>query len=64
VEKTFVDGYLLYDINESIRLHQRDQLERNRIIQLMMNEIENGAPTRTPYKKENPHYHCDTMDEH
>lgn len=64
VEKTFVDGYLLYDINQSILLHQRDQLERNRIIQLMMNEIENGAPTRTPYKKENPHYHCDTMDEH
>ena len=64
VEKTFVDGYLLYDINQSILLHQRDQLERNRIIQLMMNEIENGAPSRTPYKKENPHYHCDTMDEH
>jgi hypothetical protein len=60
VEKTFVDGILLYDINRSLKFHKRDQLERKRIINLMLEAKDKGAKTRTPYKKENPHYHCDS----
>ncbi len=60
VEKTFVDGLLLYDINRSLVMHNRDQKERNRILQLMVVEKEAGAETRTPIKKENPQYHCDS----
>lgn len=60
VENTFVDGILLYDINRGVMLHNRDQKERNRILQLMILEKEGGAETRTPVKKENPHYHCDS----
>ena len=64
VEQTFVDGMLLYDINQSIVLHDRDQEERNRIMQLMLTEKKNGAATRKPFKRLNPHYHCDTVEEH
>ncbi len=64
VEQTFVDGMLLYDWNRSVQLHDRDQEERNRIMQLMLAEKNGGAATRKPYKKMNPHYHCDTVEEH
>ena len=60
VEKTIIDGMLLYDINQSVSLHDRDQRERNRIIQLMLEAKKNGAKTRQPFKKMNPHYHCDS----
>lgn len=63
-EQTFVDGMLLYDINRSVQLHDRDQTERNRIMQLMLAEKNSGAETRKPFKKINPHYHCDTVGEH
>lgn len=62
-EQTFVDGILLYDLNRSVKLHDRDQEERNRIMQLMLEAGKNGAKMRKPYKKLNPHYHCDTQGE-
>ena len=61
-EKTFVDGILLYDINRSVALHSRDQKERNRIIQKMLEEQKNGAETRKPVERKNPHYHCDSIE--
>lgn len=60
VEKTYVDGLLLYDLNRSVLLHDRDQQERNRIMQLMLDAKKKGAKTRRPFKKMNPHYHCDS----
>lgn len=60
VEQTFVDGLLLYDINRSVQLHDRDLKERNRILQLMLKEKEAGAETRKPVQKLNPQYHCDS----
>lgn len=63
VEQTFVDGILLYDMNTSIKLHDRDQKDRKRIMQLMLEEKNAGATTRKPVKKLNPHYHCDTVEE-
>jgi imidazolonepropionase-like amidohydrolase len=62
VEQTFVDGYLLYDLNRSVLLHQRDLLERNRIMKLMLEEKKKGADLRMPTKKTNVHYHCDTVE--
>jgi len=61
-EKTFVDGLLLYDINRSVRLYERDQKERNRIIQKMMEEQKKGVATRQPVERKHPHYHCDTIE--
>ena len=63
VEKTFVDGMLLYDWERSFELHQRDQKERKRIITKMIDAKNGGSKTRKPIMRENPHYHCDTEGE-
>lgn len=60
VEKTFVDGMLLYDWERNYELEQRDAEDRKRIIKKMMDAKKNGAKTRQPVKRANPHYHCDT----
>ncbi len=61
VEKTFVDGMLLYDVNRSYRLNERDKLERKRIMQKMIEAKNSGEETRKPSLKAKPHYHCDTI---
>jgi imidazolonepropionase-like amidohydrolase len=63
VEKTFVDGMLLYDWERSYELHERDQKERKRIIGLMIKAKKGGAKTRKPVMREHPHYHCDSVGE-
>ena len=63
VEQTFIEGVLYYDINRSVKLNTRDQLDRSRIMKLMMEEKKNGAETKLPTRKENRHYHCDTVGE-
>lgn len=63
VEKTFVDGMLLYDWKRSSELHKRDQLERKRIIGLMLAAKKGGSATRKPVMRRNPQYHCDSEGE-
>lgn len=63
VEKTFVDGILLYDWERSYELHERDQKERKRIIGLMLAAKKNGSDTKKPMMRKNPQYHCDTEGE-
>jgi len=60
VEKTFVDGMLLYDWERNYELQERDALERKRIIKLMLDAKKGGAETKAPVMRENPHYHCDS----
>lgn len=62
-EQTFIDGILFYDINRSVQLHDRDMLERKRIMKLMLEAKDKGASTKKPVQKLNPHYHCDTEGE-
>ena len=57
VIQTYVDGKLLYDINNDKLLRDRDKLERMRIIQKMINS--NGEK-KAPKKTEEVLYHCDT----
>ena len=63
VEKTFIDGILFYDLARSYRLHDRDQLDRNRIIAIMLQAKNGGADTQKPAQKRQPLYHCDTIGE-
>ncbi len=63
VEKTFIDGILMYDVYQNERLHQRDQIERKRIMKLMMEAKNNGEPTQKPKIKKPKHWHCDTVGE-
>ncbi|UKN03824.1 amidohydrolase family protein [Paracrocinitomix mangrovi] len=63
VEKTIVDGILLYDWEKNYELQQRDELERKRIMGMMLEEKKNGGSTRKPVMRKNPQYHCDSEGE-
>jgi len=63
VEQTFIDGILFYDTNTNLELNKRDQLERKRIINLMIEAKNGGAKTQTLTIKKHKHYHCDTVGE-
>ena len=63
VENTFIDGILFYDSERNEVIHKRDQIERKRIINLMIEAKNGGAKTQTPVIKKHKHYHCDTMGE-
>jgi len=63
VEKTFIDGVLFYDKDVNLELYKRDQQERKRIINLMVEAKNGGAKTQKPTIKKHKHYHCDTVGE-
>ncbi|HEU4717260.1 MAG TPA: amidohydrolase family protein, partial [Bacteroidia bacterium] len=48
VEKTIVDGKLLYDAQDDIKLRDEMHRDRARIIQEMIAEKNGGAPVRLP----------------
>ena len=63
VEKTFIDGILFYDKERNDAMHKRDQIERKRLIKLMIEAKNGGAKTQKPIIKKQRHYHCDTVGE-
>ena len=63
VEQTFIDGILLYDHQKNEEMYTRDQMDRKRIIELMLKIKQNGGETEKPKLKKERHYHCDTMGE-
>lgn len=63
VEQTFIDGILFYDKEVNLEFHKRDQLERKRLINLMIEAKNGGAKTQKPDIKKHKHYHCDTVGE-
>jgi len=63
VEQTFIDGILFYDHIRNKELHFRDQLERKRLIEKMIDIKQSGGETQKPKLKKERHYHCDTMGE-
>jgi len=63
VEKTFVDGAVLYDSEENRMLEQRNQEERSRLIQKMLEASAGGAETRKPNAAPKRKYCCDTIED-
>ncbi|MCG8577647.1 MAG: amidohydrolase family protein [Flavobacteriales bacterium] len=63
VEKTFIDGALMYDSEKIYYLKSRDTKDRKRIMQKMIEAKKNGSPTRKAVMRKNPQYHCDTEGE-
>ena len=63
VEKTFIEGKLYYDKERNLELYKRDQMERKRLLGLMLADKLSGKPTQKPVIKTERHYHCDTMGE-
>jgi imidazolonepropionase-like amidohydrolase len=59
VETTLVDGIVLYDLQEDAKRKADMGAERNRIIQKMLKEKENGAPTVKPRMKKLKLWDCE-----
>lgn len=63
VEKTFVDGVVLFDATENRELEKQNQAERSRLIQKMLEAAAGGAETRKPAPGGKRYYCCDTIED-
>jgi imidazolonepropionase-like amidohydrolase len=61
VEKTIVDGKLLYDMNEDAMLRTRLMQDKAQIIQKMINVKNGGAPVQTPRFRKPRYWDCEDM---
>ncbi len=60
-ELTFVDGRKMFDRKEDETMRQQIREEREKLIQKMLAEKQNGGKTRPVSAKHKHHYHCDTI---
>jgi imidazolonepropionase-like amidohydrolase len=63
-EKTVVDGIIFYDLEKETENLATIQKERAELINEMLDAKNKGMKTQLPKKKENGHYHCDTLGEY
>ena len=63
VEKTFVDGKLLFDKTKNLELMKRDLKEKMRIINKMVNR-NSDEETQKVEKTEDHLYHCETVEDY
>ena len=63
-EKTLVDGIIFYDLEKEKETLALIQKERAELINFMLDAKNKGMKTQLPKKKENGHYHCDTLGEY
>lgn len=61
-EKTMIEGRIYFDIQKDVLLRETMNKEKNRLINIMLSEKNQGAETQKPTKKENRINHCDTVD--
>jgi hypothetical protein len=63
-EKTLVDGIIFYDLEKEKEVMSEIQKERADLINILLDAKNKGMKTQLPKKKENGHYHCDTLGEY
>jgi adenine deaminase len=61
VEKTYVDGLCLFDLERDKMLRQRIQAERSRLIQKMVQAKAKGEKTQPVSHKHQHLYHCNDL---
>ena len=64
VEQTYIDGTCYYSLEKDLELREKNNNERNRLIQKMLSKIESGSKTQKVYPEKETLYHCDDMGEH
>ena len=62
-KRTLVDGIIFYDLEKEKEVMSEIQKERAELINFMLDAKNKGMKTQLPKKKENGHYHCDTLGE-
>jgi len=58
-EKTLIEGVVYFDLEKDLELRKTIKKERNKLINMMINDKNNGGKTQSPKKKEKKHIHCD-----
>ena len=61
-EKTMIEGRIYFDIEKDVLLREAMNIEKSRLINLMLSDKSQGAKTQKPTKKNNRINHCDTVD--
>ena len=64
VEQTYVDGTCYYSLEKDLELREKNNNERNRLIQKMLSKKESGSKTQKVYPEKEILYHCDDIGEH
>jgi len=62
VEKTIVDGRVLFDRNEDLKKREAIKKEKSKLITMMLNEKMKGGKTKAPVKRGDVNFHCDTLE--
>ena len=60
-EKTIINGIVYFDIEKDLELRETIKDERNTLINMMLNEKNNGNAVQSPRKKATQDFHCDTV---
>ncbi|RPD90760.1 amidohydrolase [Aureibaculum marinum] len=60
-EKTIIEGVIYFDLEKDKQQREAIKKERNKLINMMLNEKNGGAPTQAPKRKVKEELHCDTI---
>lgn len=60
-EKTIIEGVVYFDKEQDAQKRIAIKAERNKLLKLMLKEKDAGGKTKPPKKKENKHFHCETL---
>lgn len=60
-EKTLIEGAIYFDIEKDKQKREAIKAERNKLIQMMLNEKKGGGKTKPPMKKDKIHFTCETI---
>lgn len=61
-EQTIIDGTTYFDIEKDKQMREAIKIEKNKLINLMLQEKNKGLKTQPVKTKEDKVFHCDTLD--
>ena len=61
-EKTLIEGVVYFDIEKDLEMRKAIKAERNKFINMMLQEKSKGKPTQSPKMKKDKELHCDTVE--
>ncbi|MBV1887893.1 MAG: amidohydrolase, partial [Urechidicola sp.] len=61
-ERTMIEGVTYFDIESNELINEEIKVERNELINMMIEAKNKGMKTQAPVKKEKVHLHCDSLE--
>ena len=60
-EKTIIEGTVYFDLETDKAKREAIKAERSKLVNMMLAEKNGGGKTRPPKRKENRHFHCESL---